>query len=146
MHRRSLLAALAAAMLLASTLTAGVANAAVKFADQTDLQRAQTASRLRLGGVSNDEILKRTGLKKTGTTATKTFVVPSRSVRAAAGISAASSTNSSVTVESSFYYDTVNKKYNAYVDYYWNDLATLGDGTWWGGNVGGLVRQPGFVM
>jgi hypothetical protein len=136
-HKRIVLrsAAMVAATLLITSLTTGVARAAPPYEGQSAMERAQIASEMRFAGASDAEIAKRTGLERKGTKATRTTRVSAG--RTPGGAAALASDNRAVTVESSFYYDTVNKRYNAYVDYGWNDYATLGDGTWWGGNVGG---------
>jgi len=136
--RNSLTMAVAAAT-LAATLPAGPAQAARRHAKESAEERARIAYEMRYSGASDLTIEKRTGLRRVGTIATNTVSVPILSSGIpGAGEPSIYTVNTEVTVTSSFYYDSTNRKYNGYVDYSWKDDSTFADGTWWGGNVGGL--------
>jgi hypothetical protein len=118
----------------AAIFSAAPANAAPEVDEKAAQEMARIASEMRYNGASDAQIQTRTGLKRVGTKATRTIRA---SMRSGPDEFTTLSTNSEVTVESSFYYDTTNKRYNAYVDFDWKG-ASLADGTWFGGDVGKL--------
>ncbi len=96
---------------------------AVETVRLSEAQKIELIVDLRRQGASEAEITRRTGYRLVQTTS----IAPSLL-----------SINTDVTVPNPrIYYDEANERYVAYADYNWNDNATLGDGHFNTGNVGG---------